>query len=419
MPKTKSPQPAEGRLPFVLFCCLLVVLWIAGGASRADVTGQVAVRGAAVLALAAFVLFGDLRTQRLVWPLWALLGGLVVLMAAQLVPLPPGVWSALPGHDLFVQAAAASGQAQPWRPLSISPGATVNSFFSLLVPIATLALAAGCSPAQRARLPGILLVFLAATMLLGLLQLSGGGVANPLINYIGQISGNFANRNHFALAMAIGCAVAPTWLLRQSRPPFWAWAVALGLILMFALMLLASGSRAGLMVGAVALALAAVVWRTEIAKRLAQAPRWATPAAFGGLVLVLLGFVALSMFTDRAQSISRLIDVDRAEDLRTRALPTIITAIRTFLSASESGFGTFDPTFRIFEPVSLLDVSYLNQAHDDLLSLALEGGLPAALLLLAAIGWWVTLRRCPSCGHAAAQSAAPCGSRGPPSWCWC
>lgn len=388
MPSPSSPRTASSRLPFALLCALLVILWIAGGASRADVAGQVAVRGAAILALALLVLFGDLRSQRLVWPVWALLGGLALIMVAQLVPLPPDVWSALPGHALFLQAAAASGQPQPWRPLSISPGATVNSLLSLLAPVATVALAAACSPPQRARLAGALLAFLAATMLLGLLQLSGGGVANPLINYVGQISGNFANRNHFALAMAVGCLLAPTWLLRQSRPPFWAWAVALGLLLMFSLMILASGSRAGLVVGALALALAAVVSRREIARRLAAAPRWATPALIGGFALLLVGFVALSVFADRAQSITRLIEVDRAGDLRSLARPTILTAIGAFLPFG-SGFGTFDPTFRIFEPVALLDVNYLNQAHNDLLSLALEGGVPVLLLLLAAIGWWL------------------------------
>jgi hypothetical protein len=31
------------------------------------------------------------------------------------------------------------------------------------------------------------------------------------------VSGTFANRNHFALFMAIGCVLAPAWAVQSSR----------------------------------------------------------------------------------------------------------------------------------------------------------------------------------------------------------
>ena len=43
------------------------------------------------------------------------------------LPLPPGLWLALPGRNELAGAATATGQPQPWRPLSLSPGASEPS----------------------------------------------------------------------------------------------------------------------------------------------------------------------------------------------------------------------------------------------------------------------------------------------------
>jgi len=53
-----------------------------------------------------------------------------------------------------------------------------------------------------------------------------------------------------------------------------------------------------------------------------------------------------------------------------------------------SGFGGFDPIFRINEPFDLLKTTYFNHAHNDFLEIVLDGGLPAALLLAGALAWW-------------------------------
>lgn len=58
-----------------------------------------------------------------------------------------------------------------------------------------------------------------------------------------------ANRNHFALLLAIGLLTAPMWgveagsVLRVRAP------IALGLVLLLVLTILASGSRAGIVLG--------------------------------------------------------------------------------------------------------------------------------------------------------------------------
>jgi O-antigen ligase len=53
-----------------------------------------------------------------------------------------------------------------------------------------------------------------------------------------------------------------------------------------------------------------------------------------------------------------------------------------------SGFGSFDPVYRGYEPFGDLAVTIMNQAHDDYLQIVMEAGLPGLLLLLVFLGWW-------------------------------
>src|SRR3546814_14825252 len=73
--------------------------------------------------------------------------------------------------------------------------------------------------------------------------------------------------------------------------------------------------------------------------------------------------------------------------MRARGLPTVLSMIAAYFPAG-AGFGGFDPIFRLHEPFRLLKPTYFNHAHNDFLEVVLDGGLPAALLLLVAIGWY-------------------------------
>mgnify|MGYP007125385276 CR=1 FL=1 len=75
-----------------------------------------------------------------------LLFGLAVaalaLTIAHLVPLPPAIWSQLPGRELVSEIDRAAGLGDVWRPLSLTPGATWNALHAQLVPLAALVLGA-------------------------------------------------------------------------------------------------------------------------------------------------------------------------------------------------------------------------------------------------------------------------------------
>lgn len=387
-----TPKPLglafRPNLPLTLLIVLLSSVWIAGGASNGDALGQVVVRTVAVLVIMVSVLFGERPVLRDMMPVFALMVACVALALLQLVPLPPNIWQALPGRAMFVEAAAASGQPQPWRPLAIVPGAAANALFSLVVPVAVLALLAQLRGTERAWLPGIVLTMIAASMFVGLLQFSGVVFNNPLINdSVGQVGGTFANRNHFALFLAFGCLLAPIWAFSNRRRLDWRAPVSLAFLTLLALMIMASGSRAGLILGVVAFILGIAITQRDIRAALGRYPRWVFPAVIATFIAIVAIFILISVASDRAISINRLIAGDPAQDMRSRALPTVLSMIAYYFPAG-AGFGSFDPAFRIHEPFELLKTTYFNHAHNDWLEIVLGGGLAGLLLLVVVVGWW-------------------------------
>lgn len=371
-----------------LLLALIGTLWLAGGASRGEVSGQVIVRIVATLVIAAALLLGQRPQRDALAPVAGLLAATVTLALIQLIPLPPGLWQALPGRDIFVEAATISGEPQPWRPMAIVPGGAINAAASLLVPTAALLLIAQLREDERAWLPAVLLAVITGSTIAGLLQFSGMGSNNPLINdSVGQVSGTFANRNHLALFLSIGCLVAPVWAFREGHKPGWRAPVALSLVLLFALTILATGSRAGLVLGAAALVIGPAMVRVQIARALRRFPRWVLPAIVAGVVAIVVILVLASVVADRAVSINRVLAVDAGQDMRSRALPTVFGMIGTYFPAG-AGLGGFDPLFRLHEPFSLLKVTYFNHAHNDWLEIVLDTGVAGVLLLLVAVGWW-------------------------------
>ncbi len=366
-----------------------MVLWVAGGASRADAFGQVVVRGAAAIVTVAMVLLAPRPFTPPAKPVWLLLSAAVGLAVLQTVPLPPGVWTALPGRQLFVEAAAASGQAQPWRPLAIVPGAAANAAASLLVPVAVLMAAAGLDDAERRRLPGVLLILVVAAMLIGLLQFSGVRLNNPFINDVtGQVGGSFANRNHLALFLAVGCLLAPAWAFLDGRRPGWRAPVALGLVVVLLLMVIATGSRAGTLLGVLGTLVGCALVGKEARRMSRRYPRWVVPAIAAAAAAVVAALVLLSIAAGRAVAVDRAFAVDPGQDMRSRGLPTVLDMIRQYFPAG-SGLGGFDPIFRVHEPFELLKPTYFNHAHNDYLEIVLDAGLPGLGLLAAGLGWWL------------------------------
>lgn len=386
--QTPTASILERRASFawIFLLGVFAVLWIAGGASRADALGQVIVRATCWLAVIALILLGR-RPIQLPKPVLVLMIAALATPLVQLIPLPPDVWQSLPGREMFSEAALASGQPQPWRPLSIVPDATLNAASSLIVPFTVLLLVGGLRENERDRLPGALLILALASSLLGLLQISGAAFDNPLINETrAEASGPFANRNHFAVFIAIGGLLVPIWAFRGVRTPGWQGAAAVGMLLLFIVTLLASGSRAGLVVGVLGVSLGVLIARAEIKRGLSRFPRWVSWALMGSVCAAAFAAVLVSFTAGRAISINRVFAI--GQDSRLLALPTLSRMVREY-SPVGSGVGSFDPVFRIHEPFELLKPTYLNHAHNDWIEIVLDAGLVGLVLLLAGVVWWV------------------------------
>lgn len=404
------PFPLPG-VSFALLLALLAVLWLAGGASRADVAGQVAVRVVAWGALIAVALFAPRPTDAHdVRPVAWLLALAIVLVAVQLMPLPADIWLRLPGRQMLTDAVP-PGELQPWRQWTMTPGATVNALSALVVPAAVLVLLAAMRPAERMALPAVLLVMITAAMLVGLLQVSGARLSNPFVNdTVGQISGIFANRNHFAVFLACGCLLAPAWAFLGERCALWRGLLALGLIVLFVLTILATGSRSGMLSAGLAILISLTMVRHELLRQLSRGPRWAFPALIAGVLAVMTLVVLASVAANRAESIHRTFAVDVGTDMRSRGLPVVLEMIRTYLPLG-SGVGGFDPMFRMHEPLALLKPTYFNHAHNDFLEVVLDAGVPGGLLLGAALLWWLSASiRVWRAGSDASVGAARLGS---------
>lgn len=369
-----------------LLLLLLSVLWMAGGASHADVMGQVVTRSAAWLTLVIAILCGlkpdIIKTGAVVWLILAAL----LLVLLQLVPLPPAVWTLLPGRGPFLESALG---APPWRPWAIVPWATMNAASSLIVPVVTLYLLSVLDDDERERLPGILLGMIFLSTLLGLWQFCGFSFNHPLINDTdGSVSSIFANRNHFALFLAIGCLVAPVWAFSGLQGRHWRAPVAFALVTLFALTILATGSRSGILTGLLAIGMGLMFSWRDIRHAFRRAPRWAFPVLVAAIIGIIALLVLISIAADRAESINRAFELDPGEDMRRRGLPTVLAMIGAYFPAG-TGFGSFDPMFRMYEPLGLLKRTYFNHAHNDFLEILLDGGLPALVLLLVALGWYI------------------------------
>lgn len=381
--RTRHISSLSVSLPIILFSTFMILLWLAGGASRADALGQVIVRFGAWAIILAGLLIG-MRLSNAPRPIAFLMAGILLLPMMQLIPLPTSLWIELSGQPSYPLAE----QAGNWRPFTLVPGATLNSLSSLIVPVTIIFIIADANDSDHRSFTTILLLFVLLSVLLGLVQLSGVEINNPLINYVpGYVSSIFANRNHFALLVGIGCMLAPVWALTDEKSARWLGPLSFMLIVLFISTILAVGSRSGLLLAAVGLTISTALTGNRIKRRLRHSPTWLLPAlAFMALVLVAT-FVGLSVFAGRVEAIDRAFAMPIGEDLRIRSQPAIVEAILANLPFG-TGLGSFDTIFRQNEPVSLLGLQYLNQAHNDYLGIALDAGLPGLFLLAAALIWW-------------------------------
>jgi O-antigen ligase len=380
------------RMRFWAFASLMLLCFLGGGGSRDDVMSLLYLRPAAVLiTLVILLLSGKVELSSIRIPLLICLA-LAVLMVVQLIPLPPDIWLSLPGRQLFAEPMRLINAAQPWRPISITPDLTLNSLASLVVPVAVLIGFAALDLNQRFLLLPLLIAGALVSAVLGICQLVGGA-SSPFYLYritnLDSAVGFFANRNHQAACLVITFPMLGIWaatgVKRMPRGDLIKIVTAAAAVFLFA-MLLVIGSRAGLLLGAVAAAGGCILYVQCAGAPSAWPQKWRM-AIVGIGTIAIAGLVAFFAASDRAVSIGRLLHSEAAD----RRMETVgpVARLAVDMLPLGTGFGSFDPVYRIHERTELLTTFTLNHAHNDLLELMITGGIPALAILAAGILWIV------------------------------
>ena len=377
VPRRRGATPILGRsLAAGLFSAMLA---LGGGGVTYPLLGA-AVQTAAIVLLALSLTMPHRSAQNLpVMPAaaLALLLALGIFLLIQLAPLPIGIWNDLPGRQLVRDLSAAAGTAPFWPSLSVDPFATLTSALELLPGIALLVAACRGGAAQRHLLIEIYLVMALAGLLLGLLQrLSGAeGLFAPYqfqSMQVGYFPGYFVNRNHQATFLLLAIPLVAHWAARSERldraGASVRQAIGLSLVTLFAIGVIGTASRAGFLLLVIALPVSALLLgRTALNLRVVLLT----------VVPLSLAIVAASQSPTVQRALARF---SQETDERPEFWAVTAEAARAYWPAG-SGLGTFPRIYPSFEPARQLSDAYVNNAHNDLVEIWLEGGLPAILLL--------------------------------------
>lgn len=319
----------------------------------------------------------------------------VLIPILQLLPLPPALWTALPGREIVVETFTLTGRELPWRPVSVTPHATWLSLASLVVPLAVFLAAVQLRRRERRLLSLVVLATGIAGVFLGLLQVAQGPDSSLrffAFTNTTEAVGFFANRNHFAALLYSLTLLAAAWTVHagarltsggqkeHDTPVVLALGSGLGVMVILIAAQMMARSRAGL-----ALAILALlgIWALAVRDRgggTGRAPARLLAGAVG-LALMLGVQLALYRVLDR-------FDADPLADARIPLALTTLEAAKAFMPFG-SGAGTFVPVYATFERVQDAGVAYANRAHNDLLEVWLEAGIPGLLLTGAFLIWLV------------------------------
>lgn len=372
-----------GLVPLYLALCLML-----GGASAAGYWANMVLQ-----LLAIPLIFWALIVRRSTpmpaegRSLLVLLCLALLLLGMHLLPLPPGVWSALPGREDIAEGFGLLRQPLPWLSLSLAPRQTLASALWLLPAIAVLLGIVKLGSFKGSWIAWALAAVTTLGVALGALQVTGGAAGgwHPYkITNVGVNTGFFANANHMATMMVATIPfLAALYLSSRGRKQTAQKASGTFVILVGAMGVIMVGiainrSLAGLGL-AVPVAMATLLMLRTRKKRL---PRWALPA----LAAVAAGSVAI-VFSAPFQRYVTVEEMRVSPESRQQFFSKTLSAARDYMPFG-SGVGTFSDIYPHYEAAPDVSRVYVNHAHGDYFELALETGIPGLLLVLLFLLWW-------------------------------
>jgi hypothetical protein len=322
----------------------------------------------------------------------------LVLILIQVAPLPPDLWTALPGRQQIADGYTLLGLPLPWQPLSLAPYHTIEAALSLLPPLAVMLGMIKLRAFRTAALFGVVVGVAVGSLLLGALQVSGGS-SSGFYPYedssFGGITGFFANSNHLAtlLVVAVPLLAALFAATRDRQPDRRSSAgrllVTWSLLGAIGVGIAVNGSFAGLAL-AVPVAIASLAF---FSGAVAARPRLLAAA----VLLVAVPFAAGMFGSPLRNGIdSTSLSTSTADRLTFTRLTT--KAAMDFFPAG-SGGGTFEDVYALYENWRGVGVFFVNNAHNDYFQILLEYGAAGGLLILLFLIWWVRNAHWPRAGE--------------------
>lgn len=370
-----------------LLAFLVLLSLVLAGRSAPDHPTNVALYVISVLILAAVLVRTPRLTEFRSTPgLLGLIAGTVGLIGLHLLPLPPAVWTYLPGRGVITAGFEALGMELPWMPLSLDQQATQASAFTLFPGLCAIVLTLRGGRFSPLALAAAVGLASSASLLLGLAQVIGG--ENSRFNLYsdmnrGQATGFFANPNHLAtlLLLAVPMLAGGLHQLRLARPSRSVWTTriiaAVG-VMAAAFGLVMVGSTAGVLLLAPVVIFSAFV----LMGINAQSP---LKISIGLLALAAVAGGAV-MMSARAPTLRTSLGTEPTD--RLGIAKTSVDMLTTYFPVG-SGVGTFSSAYPLHEDPNAVTEVFINHAHNDYLEVLVEAGLPGLLLLFAFLLWWL------------------------------
>lgn len=346
---------------YLLGSVLFVSLLIGGGTASGLYTDTLIEVAAIVSAAAVFTQTSGERSPHSV--LWLLIFA-IALNILQIVPLPAVILDGLKPELLL---------GDPWvgesrfRFISVGVGRTIESLLYLLAAAAFFLAVLRLRAEQVSALLPFFFIGVICNGLAGAIQysLSDHAAIVGLLPFTIN-AGLFANANHFSALLFVSIPFVVYYGLVRGH----LLSGFFGLIALL-LLLLAAGSRAGVLIG-LAITVLSVIFLSARSRA----------SGFG----VLLIFITLSIYTISAWTKLDAQALDPAFG-RGEFARTTIEGIKDNW-ATGIGFGNFQKAYQIYERADMIFREYVNHAHNEYLEIAFEGGVPAILLMT---GYFVLL----------------------------
>jgi len=387
-----SPSAQREREQFQLMIAavaLVVISVLFGGASRQNPIrlGVVELSSLPLLVMALRQLSASSDWRAFGRPI-AILAAIYGVVIVQLIPLPPAIWTQIPGHAAEARALQLAGLPLGWRPISLAPQEGMLSVLALVPPTAMFFGALRLNSQNLRLIIQLWLLLAALSIAIGVFQLiwsdEGSWIYPYSVTHYGSLVGFFANRNHEAALLVVLLPFAAVLIAGgpSGRRRFgYLQLLAAAFMALVCIGLTGVHSRMGItLAGPAILACGMIIWLSPSRQ---SRLRSAIAIASATLAIVFIsGAVIFGPLLARFESLP--------DERRFVAWPNVEHAADIYLPLG-SGIGSFDPVFRSVEPLSMVESTYFNHAHHEYLEVWLESGWLGIAVLIAFILWFAPL----------------------------